>query len=114
MRKIRGDRDVTRNRLVGGTALAYGQAITGPQVAGGADEVVDIAEVQLLADDRVFGYDADGQLTSVAYASGASKTFAYDADGNLVTSTHTRNGRTLTITYSYTAGDLTGTTEVLA
>ncbi|MCD6326016.1 RHS repeat-associated core domain-containing protein [bacterium] len=67
------------------------------------------AKVEYGIGETEFDYDAEGQLTSVDYASGASHTFTYDDNGNRLTWTRTNRPTT---TYAYNAADqLTQSTE---
>lgn len=67
----------------------------------------------LKASDATFNYNGSGDLTSIVYANGVTKTLSYSSGGDLISVTlsgSTPNGISLVKTLSYTDGDLTAIT----
>lgn len=82
---------------------------TGP--AGSAAETFETVSKNLAAEAATLAYTGD-DLTSIAYASGVTKTFAYGVDGlaSVTLSGSTPGGIDLVKTLTYSAGKLTGVT----
>lgn len=67
----------------------------------------------LKASNATFNYNGSGDLTSIVYSNGITKTLSYSSGGDLISVTlsgSTPNGISLVKTLSYTDGDLTAIT----
>lgn len=76
--------------------------------SGGISESFETVSANLDSSDATLNYDVDGNITSIDYANGITKTFNYTGEDitSIVLSGSTPSGITLTKTLTYTDGDV--------
>jgi hypothetical protein len=80
--------------------------------ASGLSDSFESVSANLSAYDNTLSYDVDGNITSIVYSNGVTKTFNYTGTDitSIVLSGSTPSGIELTKTLTYTDGDVTGIT----
>lgn len=78
--------------------------------SGGLSESFETVSSNLSAYDSTLNYNGSGDITSIVYSNGVTKTFNYTGTDitSIVLSGSTPSGITLTKTLTYTDGDVTG------
>lgn len=79
-------------------------------VGGGLSDSFETVSANLSAYDNTLNYDGSGNITSIVYSNGVTKTFNYTGADitSIVLSGSTPDGIELTKTLTYTSGDVTG------
>lgn len=81
----------------------------GSTSSGGVVDSFETVSANLDASDATLNYDVDGNITSIDYSNGITKTFNYTGEDitSIVLSGSTPSGISLTKTLTYTSGDVT-------
>jgi len=90
----------------GGTGLEY------VDQSGSSSNSFETVSANLSAYSNTLNYNGNGDITSIVYSNGVTKTFNYTGDDitSIVLSGSTPSGISLTKTLTYTDGDVTGIT----
>lgn len=77
---------------------------------GGSSDSFETVSANLSAYDNTLNYNGNGDITSIVYSNGVTKTFNYTGEDitSIVLSGSTPGGIELTKTLTYTSGDITG------
>lgn len=80
--------------------------------SGGIGDSFETVSANLSAYSNTLNYDVNGDITSIVYSNGITKTFNYTGTDitSIVLSGSTPSGISLTKTLTYTSGDVTGIT----
>lgn len=83
-----------------------------PTGGGGLSETFETVSANLKAYDYTINYDGNGDVTSIVYSNGVTKTLNYTSGDvtSIVLSGSTPSGISLTKTLTYTSGNVTGIT----